>query len=104
MIRKAIAITIIGVLGGLPVGVPILDRDLVREHPVVEAHHHPGACVRSHDHTLCTAWGSLRVASHSRPIAHVPEEVRLLLRTPVDVATLARLDLASPHPRAPPLA
>lgn len=102
-IRKALSLALLAILGSLPVAVPFLDRDPLREHPVLEAQH-DGTCVHAHDHTLCTAFGAQRWATRIRPLPHTPAVYAALALTRNHVWVITHYDLSSAHPRAPPQA
>ena len=82
---------------------PALDVDLFSQRPVVEKEHDPSACVKGHDHTLCSqvSAGKWMFTAPAPPWLRL-DHTTLTLRA-LSVRTSTLREAASPLPRAPPL-
>ena len=101
--RRTCATSVATVLVVLSVLVPLLDRGERVGRPTLESEHDAATCVRGHDHTVCTQFGSnhhiLNDAPRHGTVSH--EAVSLgRLTDQVAVATGPRTLQQS---RAPPL-
>lgn len=102
-IRKTLALVLPLVLVATGVALPVLDRDLSRDGPVLEAEHH-STCPVAHDHTLCSHAGAARWLPS--PTGALPRSSRVELPTVAPGRRAPGVPLRGRpcHPRAPPLA
>lgn len=103
VVRRALSPLLAVLILGTGVVAPALDRGGVHG-AALEAEHHPSACVRGHDHTICTQLGASRLAPAggaetptSAPILAIP------LPSVVGLPSQPTL-FAHHHARAPPTA
>lgn len=101
--RATVALALTAALIGPPVAASVLHRAQVFEHPVLEGHHHAGTCVPWHDHTICTMFGSHRVATQARPVRQFPAACHGLSGVWSHAVAAGVSDYESLRPRAPPL-
>lgn len=103
VVRRALSPLLAVLILGSGVVAPALDRGGVHG-AALEAEHHPSACHRGHDHTICAQLGASRLAPAGG--AESPQwasALELPLPTLVRVPSTPAV-LAHHHARAPPAA
>lgn len=71
--RRALALALLGLTGGLAVGVPLVDSRETVEETGIEARHDASRCTYQHNHDLCVVFqqtpAARALASALKPVA-----------------------------------
>ena len=103
LLRRALALALFGLTGGLAVGVPLVDSRERFEEPGIEEQHDSSRCDYRHNHDLCVVFqqtpAAAALASALKPVAYP------LLRTPSPRASLIAIweRFSTQSARAPPV-
>ena len=73
LLRRAVAVALFSLTGGLAVGVPLVDSQETFEEPGIEERHDASRCSYLHDHDLCVVFqqtpAATALASELKPVA-----------------------------------
>ena len=102
-LRRAMALALLALTGGLSVGVPLLDSREAFEAPGIEAQHDASRCSYLHDHDLCVVFQQTPAEAAAASPPKLPAAARRRGTAPRSLHVATTQSVAWHAARAPPI-